>query len=483
MELTFTDGFDQSVSLPSMNRQCTNCYPKFDQHGDVIEKRLFGTPGQSQLATTGSAATEINRGSNKMADVPFGVNGTNLYRLNSDLSVSSSLGAVDGTGKVSMANNGTQLMILVPGIDGYIWNEGTSTFLTITDSDFKANGLPQVVMFIDGYFMASTDTKKFIISELNDGLSWRALDFGTAESDPDVIVTLVNFKNEAYILGSETIEGDDNVPQGDDFPFIRNGLFLDKGAFAPFSVVKTTNTFMFIGGGKGEDPAIWSLQGNGLVSISNTGVELLLSALSSVEMAQVSAYSYRQDGSTFVAWELPGETILYDTDNGKWHKRKSQVVDGAGVTKTVGWRSTALLRAYGKLICFDTQDGRIGDISRDFFDEYGTEIQREFDINALRADKNVFAVPVLEVTIQAGVGDSATPNPKIRMKKSKNGSSFSGERVRSMGVLGDVDHRVVWRGNGRFKHLALFRILTSEKVRFVVIRVDAKIKVGRGTTQ
>lgn len=490
MKLAFAEGFDRSASLPSMNRECTNWYPKNIEDVDgagnpIILKRLFGTPGVSQLATTGGA-TEINRGSHVMAGIAYFVNGVTLYRLNNDTGSGftttdlSTIDSVDitGSGKVSMADNGTQLMILVPGGSGFIFNHVTGLLEVITDLDFTANGLPQVVIFIDSFFMVTTDTKKFIVSAANDGLNWNALDSGTAESDPDIIVGLTNYKNEAYIAGSETIEAFDNIG-GTDFPFQRNGLFLDKGLFARFSIVNTSDTFMFVGGSANEDPAIWSFQGNSLVRVSNTGVDLLLNSLTTTQLDEVIGYTYSQDHSTFVAWELPGETVVYGLDTGKWHKRQSQVPDIAGNINTVGWRATALITAYDKLICFDTQDGRVGEVSRDFFDEYGTtEIQRTFDPNPLR-NEGAFAIPRIEVKMEAGTGDAATTEPQIRMKMSRDAKTFTGERSRSVGKQGKFKKRTVWRRNGRYQDYAQPRFLFSEKTKPVVLGVEATIIGGR----
>jgi len=335
--------------LPSMNRQCTNWYPKFVENGDQVLKRLFGTPGLSQL---NAGSSDPNRGSHVMAGIAYFVDGITLFRLNEDETVTdlSTIDSVDitGSGKVSMADNGIQLMILVPGGSGFIFNKDTALLSVISDLNFTASGLPQVVIFIDSYFMCNTDSKTFIISAVNDGTNWNALDFGTAESDPDIIVGLTNFKNEAYIMGSETGEPQTNIG-GTDFPFQRNGDFLDKGLFARFSIVNTSDTFMFIGGSVNEDPSIWAFRENTLVKVSNTGVELLLNSLTTTQLDQVVGYTYAQDHSTFVAWELPNETIVLGVDTGKWHKRQSQVPDSAGNINTVGWRATGLITAYGKL--------------------------------------------------------------------------------------------------------------------------------------
>lgn len=478
MELSFTNGFNQSESLPVMNRKCTGWYPKFfREDGEIIRRSLMGTPGLNQLATSGSAALQANRGSQVMSGITYFVNGTTLNRLNADFTISS-LGTIAGSGKVSMPHNGIQLMILVPGGKGYIFNKDTAVFAEITDTDFTANGAPQVAIFIDGYFAASTDSKKWIISALNDGTAWNPLDVGTAESDPDIIVAPFNFNNQAVIFGGETIEYFENIGGGD-FPFQRNGVFIQKGLFARFSVVESSQRIMFIGGGENEAPAVWAIQANQPVKISNSGVDLLLAALTQAQLDQVVSYSYSEDDSTFVAWELPNETAVYGVDTGKWHIRQSQVPDVAGATITVGWRATGLVTAYDKLICFDTQDGRVGDISRDFFAEYGTDIQRVFDVDLLKAGGATFGVPRVEVTTQSGAGDATVTDPKIRMRKSVDGKVFKNERVRSIGAIGKAQQRQVWRRNGRFKRFGILRFFMSDAVRPVIANVEAEFVLGR----
>jgi len=215
-QLPIANGFYVSDSLPISAQECTNWYPNVVQGVGLSQESLFGTDGIEQVATSGQI-DEQNRGAYEMAGKPYFVNGESLYRLDETISDTvasytlTRIGEIAGTANVSMADNGTQLMVLVPGGNGYIYNHVTDTFQQITDTDFTANGAPQFVVFIDGYFLITTDTKKFIISALNDGLSYSALDFGTAESDPDDIVAPVVYKNQLFISGGETFEAFQNV--------------------------------------------------------------------------------------------------------------------------------------------------------------------------------------------------------------------------------------------------------------------------------
>ena len=471
-QLPITNGFYLSDSLPVSHQECVNWYVNPVQGGGMAQEVLYGCPGMEQLLTTG--ATEINRGSYVKAGIPYFVNKNTLYRI--DRSIvdgvttysSVSLGTISGTGRVSMAANDSQLMILVPGGDGYIYDESAGTpFQQITDVDFTANGDPQHVVFIDGYFACTTDTKKWIISALNDGLTWSALDFGTAESDPDVIVAPVVLRNQIYIAGSETTEGFQNVG-GAGFPFQRNNVFLDKGCYAPFSIVATNQRFFMVGGGKNESPAVWEFSGNNYTKISTVAIDNILGDYTDSQIAEIYSYSYAQRGAYFVGFSLPDRAIEYNMITGKWNERKS-LIDG---TETA-FRVASMVVAYGKVLVGDTQDGRIGSLDPDIYGEYGNDIYRRVSTMPF-VDLKSYTVPNLELTVESGVGNNDVEDPVITMAISEDSKTFQYPRSRKIGKKGKFQHRVIWRKNGRIPRFAIARFLLSDQVKPVIIRLDSK---------
>lgn len=479
MRLAHAEGFDISDSLAGLNRQSTNCYPKHFQIVDPLsgepatDKQLYATPGLHLLNNDQLGdISKANRGSTKTADVPYFVNGTTFYRLNADFSITEFASPpIKGNGQVSMSDNGKQVLIISPSAgEGYIFDVDANTLSLITDLDFQANGKPQHGIYVNSFFAVTTDTKRWIISAINDGTSWDVFQFGTAESDPDAIVAPVNFKDQVYILGTETVEGQSFSPSGTKFPYVQNNFILDKGLFAPFSVEKSSNTFMFIGGAKGEQPAIWGLQGTSLVKISNTGVDLKLGALTAAEIGQVTSFTYMEDSSFFIGWRLPNETIVYETTTAKWHLRRS--ID---LGLDIGWRAINLITAYNKLICFDAIDGRVGEISNDFFDEYGEDIHREFDIQPIRLGQS-FAIPRVEAQIEAGVGGQT--DPILRVQTSRDGQKFGPDRQLLMGKIGERLKRLVARRLGHYPQYCALRFRCSEQVKFVIIRIEAEVIGG-----
>ena len=482
--LPIANGAYTSDSLPISAQECVNWYPNIVQAPALNQETLFGTPGTVQLESTG-VINQVNRGSSSLDGIPYFVNGSGLCRLDRTVvsgveSFSSVLvGIIEGSVRVSIADNGTQLCILSPGGKGYIYVDGSPGTLTeITDLDFRANGDPQHVVFIDGYFVFTTDSKKFITSALNDGLSYNALDFGTAEVDPDDIVAPVVFRNQLFICGSETIEAFQNIGGGD-FPFQRSGLFIQKGVTAAFSLINANDTFMFIGGGKNESPAIWTLQGNTVGKISTTAIDSILQRFTEDEIADSFAWAYAQKGAYFVGFTLPTTTLVVDTISGRWHERKSQMPDEIGNMQSERYRVNSITQAYARPIAGDSADGRIGEINPDVYTEYDFPIIRTVATQPFQNNMSPFMVPSVELTMEAGVGNSAATDPKVRMARSKDGGkTFSDDRARPIGKVGDYGRRTIWRRNGRASRFEVFRFTLSDAVKPVIIQLTADIVGG-----
>lgn len=473
IELPITDGFYVSRSLPIAAQECVNYYPTdiLLTTGELLRVALFGTPGIRQLATTGTVV-EQNRGSWVLNGVPYFVNGTQLYRLNADFTLDS-LGTIVGTDKVQMADNGTQLMILVPlSSTGYIFTTGPDTLTTVTDADFTASGNPKTLKFMDGYFVFTTNQKKIITSNLNNGLAYLATDFGSAEADPDSLVNSFPFKGQLFVFGTETTEVFSNVG-GVSFPFQRiPGFILSKGLFAKDSIVQAQDSLMWVGGGKNEGPAIWALSGNSTVKISTVAIDSLLEKETSV--SGIFAWSYSQDGAYFVGWTLATTTIVYDTQSRRWHERKSSIVQNDTLVET-RWRVNSIVKAYDKIIVADFLDGRIGEANLDIYSEYGSVIQRVVSTRLFANQGRSFTVPMIEVTTESGVGNLDALDPHIRMSKSADGKVFSDERARSVGKTGEYNLRQVWRRNGRLDRFVIFKFEFSEKAKAVIWKVEADI--------
>lgn len=471
------------------NIECNNCYVNIPQtSGALSASNLLGSAGISQVLTTGGI-TEINRGSHVKDGFPYVVNGEKLYRIDASFSEdgaatfeSIELGEITGSSRLSFADNGKQLIIVDPETGrGWIVDEqAVPVFQQITDVGFTANGQPKYVVFLDSFFIVTTDSKKFIKSDANNGLSWNPLDFGSAEKDPDDIVSPVTFRGELYISGSETIQSFINnaAAAGASFPYQASGLVIPKGVFAPLSLIETDNGFVFIGGGVNESPAIWAVSGANPVKISNTAIDSTLQRFSNEDISQAFAFTYAQAGAYFIGFSFPTLTLFYDTVTQRWHQRTSVVKNAEGFSSTIRWRPNSVFKAYNRIFVTDSQDGRIGVLDLDIYEEYGNNINRIFSTIPLNNESEAMVMSEVEITMLQGAGNF-TESPKIRMSYSDDGGrTFSNELWRDIGKIGEYSQRAIWYRLGRTPKQRLLRFEFSDKFKFGVAKLEARVKRG-----
>jgi len=471
-KLPIANGFYISESLPLSHQICSNVYPSTPDAPSLSEIVLPGTDGIVQMGTTG-VVDQVNRGAYTKGGIPYLINGSGLYSLVrtfvgvTPVDTLTLLGVVSGEGRVSLAANNTQLMILVPGGKGYIYNEDDATpFQEITDSDFIANGAPQHVTYKDGLFVCTTDAKKIIHSNLNDGLLWSALDFGSAESDPDDTVAPIVVNNQLFITGSVTTEGFDNVG-GSGFVFQRNNIFLDKGCVAPFSLITTNQTFLMIGKGLNEAPAVWQFTGNAFEKKSTKAIDLILSTYTLEELQGAFAMYSASRGAFFVYFVLPNHTLVYNLATDKWHQQTSYIS-----LEDTRWRVNAIVNAYNLTIVTDSQDGRVGYLDKDTYTEYGTPIRRVWTTQPFSSE-TMFDLPDITLAMESGVGNADVPNPVVSLSISKNGKTFGPDRTRAVGAEGDFDGVIKWRRNGNASKLAVLKFTLTDAVKPMFIKLEA----------
>jgi len=483
INLPFTNGFYQSRSLPLSAQRCVNWYTNVSETQTLSRECLFGTPGISMIDA--GQMLEPNRGSHVMSEIPFFVNGNTLYRLNRtvnpDLTESfsvDSLGTIEGSGRVSMADNGLQLCIVVPGGKAYIFTQSPDSLVEITDPDFA--GPAETVVFIDGYFVFNKTNSNIIFhSELRDGTAYNALDFAEAEADPDNTVALHVHRNTLYVLGKETIEPYSNVGSTE-FVFapIRGGV-LNKGLRSTFGVHEFNQSFAFIGSGADEGEAIWLFQGGGLTKISTIPVDVLLQNATPEQLNESYVFYHSLNGAHFFGITFGAKTLSFDSTATKygsrmiWHERSSRIDES-----DIQWRVSTLVNAYNRTLVGDIVDGRIGELNDEAYQEYGNVIVRLCAGQPFENTGVSMNIAQIEAVFDAGSG-TLVNNPLVGMDYSDNGGrSFSDKLFRGLGKIGEYGRRTIWRRLGRFSRSRVLRFHFSENSNPSFLKLEANAKSG-----
>lgn len=480
LELPFADGFYVSQSTPLIDKRVVNCYPVVPQADAQSKRALLRTPGTKEFADLGSGdcrgAIVFNDG------FPYFVLGTSLVSSDSSGTLTNH-GTITGTGDVSIATNGINIAIQDPNGDSFFFTPTTGVLETNNDVTFLSFGQARTVTFKDGYYIYTTDTIFFVssVKSLNDGKNFNALDFADAEISPDRLVAGHNNHNQLYILGETTIEVYQTIATSG-FPFLRiPGAMIQKGCSARHAIVEFDNSFLFIGGDVGEQPAIWKTIGSNAQKISTSSIDQLLQKNTAADIAAARAFTYSQNGNYFAVFTIGNNTFVYDATtsalSGKpeWHERQSDITDGNGFKK---WRANYGVKAYGKILVGDDRSGKIGELDFNTKTEYGNKVERFFTTRPFSFDGEAIFAHEIELIMQVGVGDATTPDPQIRMDYSDDeGRTFVNEVSKSMGKIGEYKTRVRWSRLGRIPKNRMLRFKMTDPVEYNVYSLFANAEV------
>lgn len=472
-QLEIATGFYESASKPLVAQQCVNYIPTIPQATALNSRALFHTPGLKQFTDLGGGATEANRGSHELNGVPYFVNGNALFSVN-EFGAFVNHGFITPSGRVSMADNGTQLMIVVPGETAYIFTVADG-LQVVTDPDFR---IADTVTFQDSLFVLSaSDGDVFFHSNLNDGLSYNALDFGTAEIDSDSIVAVQSTRDEMYVAGTRTIQVFSNIG-GAGFVFQEiPGAVIPKGTVGPFAIKSFEDSFVFVGGGLNEQAAIWEKQGNSAVKISTSAIDQIIQGYTKDELKDTFIWTYAQDGNFFAGFSFPANTFVYNSTTSalagrpSWHERKSTIS-----TEDADWRVNSIVEAHGKILCGDDRSALIGELDLNTFTEYGNNVERIISSPPLITLNRPIRIGYIELVCESGVGNNDSEDPEIRFDYSDDGSfTFKNETTRKLGKKGEKKKRQIWRRQGRIQQDRVFRFKITEPVKSSIYRLEANI--------
>ena len=441
MRLTIATKYGKSRAPQVTAERLVNMYAEaIDGKSEVV---LHGVTGLKQVALCGSGPIRAMKRHNGELYV---VSGAELYKIPSTMSPKL-LGSVGpgGNNQMGVASNGTYLCI-VDGARGWLYG---STLAQITDTDF---GLAETVATLNGYFIFSDGTNSYFINETPfNGANYDALDFASAEANPDIIRRVFTDHKELLLFGELTVEP--NVGSTGAFAFEKiKGAVTEKGIAAPWAVDQIDNTVFWLD----HNGVVRRMQGGySAMRISTHAVEQAFGTLSTAE-----AFAFVEQGHEMFALTFDNGTWVFDAATGLWHQRQSW--------NRVNWRARCKEFVYEKNYVGDVVNGNIYELDQETFQENGEHLVAEMLFPPISNEGRRFRVSSVQLDLEQGeAGD-------VRLWWSNDGVTWTDAGVRSTGAAGDRRARTIWRGLGLHRNLHL-KFAISGNVRKAVFAAYAEI--------
>jgi len=409
----------------------------------------------------------IDRGGINWNGTLYRVMGSKLVRVNSDGSVNI-IGDVGAGGPVSMDYSFDRLCIASGG-RLYYWSGAALT--QVTDPDL---GVVIDMRWIDGYFL-TTDGTNLVTSDLADPASINPLHYGSAEADPDPIKAVDELRTEAYAFGRYTVEVYQNIG-GTGFPFQRvEGAQVGKGIIGTHAYCALGDTFMFLGSGRGEAPAVYQMVPGNVQKVSTREIDQILLGYTEAQLAAVCMETRVDKNHQHVLLHLPDQCLVYDTIGSQAMGEQVWFTLDSGAIAPATYRARGLVWCYDQWNVGDPTSAALGKLTSDVSTHYGQAIGWSFGTMVLYNEGNGAIVHELELVCLTG-RVALGAEPVIWTQYSLDGQTWSQERATRAGRQGQRLQRICWRSQGKLQHWRVQRFRGSSDAHLSVARLEAQME-------
>lgn len=446
------DSYADDISSFSV-QETINLVPERAERGGT--RTLTKMSRRAGLKSFGTAGTGTLRGARRFKGVLYVVADTTLYSVASD-ATATALGTVTGSGRVSMTNNETQLVISnmagEGATSGWTYTPASATFAQIASANFPGG----VLTYLDGYVIGTVPgTSDYGISALDDATSWSALDRKTCESATDGLLAVVADHGELLCLGESSIEVHHNTGNLT-FPLERLTT-IERGIASEFAWGQTDNGFFFLG----DDGIMYRLNQWTPVRISTRPIEQWIEGET---RSEAFSMAYSRKGHSFVFLSFPnGKTHAFDTSTGLWARWQS-----FGLER---WRANCYVFAHGKHLIGDMTNGTIWELSETTYTEGSQPLVAERTSQYINANGEWVSMEEFEPLVDAGVGltSGQGSDPLLLVSYTDDGGrTFSNPREGRIGRRGEYTNRVRYHGLGAFNQSRAMRLRYSEPTPFTL---------------
>lgn len=471
MRTNFLGGAYESRSLPLAGQTLVNMLFEPSAEGSAEPGMFYGTPGLRWLATLGDGPV---RGAHTAHGYGWVASGGSLYRVTSS-GTATVIGAVPGSGRVCIVHNDTQVVVM--------HSEGWHV-VTVSDMSYAAvAGAPTTAQgtYQDAYVVFPNANGTYGWTGIGNAASLDALDFASAEAQPDPIVSVLSDHRELWLFGEETTE----IAQtsGDDELVFTRTAMIEYGCAAKYTPAKSDNTVFWLGRNSSGHGIVYRADGYSPSRVSTFALEAAIATYGDVSDAW--GYCYQQAGHTLYVLTFPGRaTWAFDAGTQRWSRLAYRDPTTGDLEPH---RGNAYMFLGGEHVVGDHANGNLYVLDLDTFTDHGDPIHRERAWSVIEDENKWIRHDRLELMCETGVGldggtfgaiPSAGADPKWLLSWSDDGCrNWSNDRELMVGRIGEYRARPFTRRLG-ISRRRVYRIRTAEPVRIAVYGANLSAQPG-----
>lgn len=447
-----------------------NAYYEFQPERDRTRVAIYGTPGLSLFIDQGDTPW---RGLHTFpaSNLLYGVHRGTFYEIN-NAGVVVSRGTIGTTeGRVDITDDGT-LITVVDGSEIYTYDTSApaTPIAAVADADRPTS--PNTCIFQAGRILTDEDgTGQFKGSELYDNTDWDPLDFATAESNPDNLIRIINYRGTVVLFGEYTTEFWQNIG-GSGFPYTRIlGADVEYGLAARWSVGRFAGTYAFLSKNREGQVIVSVLNGYSTPErISNFELEHIINNYSSVSDA--TGYGYMLGGHPMYQLNFPteGKSWLYDGSTQYW----SELRYDSGSRH----RGELAVEYINNTIVADYENGKLYTLDAETYTDNGTAITMILKGRHIANQKKKVRFTRLELGFEPATTTDQTADPVAGLRLSKDGGhSFGTQVFARLGKVGEYLTRCIWKNLGAGRDIVP-EIVIAEPIKKVITEATLIIEDG-----
>jgi len=257
------------------------------------------------------------------------VSGNQWLKINSDFT-STLLGRINSTaGPVSMADNGSVLVLGDGTVTGYVTTLGKTDFAPINDTTGTFQGTTHWA-YLDTYLLWAMPDSVFFGSTQSDQFVFNTSFFAGKVSYPDNLKSLYVNRRELFLFGDVKSEIWYNAGGTAQTPFAFSqlpGAYVENGIAAPYSVASHDITVFWLSRNLQGEGVVLSFRGYFASRISNHALEDSIRKMQkTVGISDAIGMAYQLDGHLFYMLVFPkgNQTWVYDATQpdptAAWHQ-------------------------------------------------------------------------------------------------------------------------------------------------------------------